>query len=1057
MLRNQKKLLDMQGKGIIKFFLVALTVVCFIQFLYVLPTNRVENAADRYAESIASQKPEAERRTAFKNARASYLDSMSSETVFKIPLIKSFTYQDLKNSQLNFGLDLKGGMSVLLQVDLRDFIRALAGSGVDQTLEDALTKTATKQQSSQADFINLFAETWKEVAPDRPLNSIFKRNESLSAQINASTSDNEVTRILRQKADETVDLTFKLLKERIDKLGVVGPNVSLDAGRDIILVELPGVDNPQRARTFLQAAAKLEFWNVYRITDAGIQSAFIEANEKLKKMTPGELSQTSKTEVSNDTIKSISADSNAVVRNDSTQQLSSDSNAVAQNTAQPQDTTTPSIDPASTQQGPLFDIFTLNDGSFGLAPMGTADKNKRKIITEMLNQPGIAELFPRDVMFLWARKPAKSPDGKEQLDIYELYAIKKEPGKNTAPLEGDHVTDSYASPDPTTGELAISLKMDQEGARIWGSMTQKAATDNNREIAIVLDSTVVSAPRVINPILSGDSQITGTFTAQEAQDLANILQIGKLPARTQIIQESLVGPSLGSENISTSLNALLMGFLLVLAFMIFYYGGGGVISILVLFINVVFIVGAVASFGTVLTLPGIAGIVLTIGMAVDANVIIFERIREELRTGKTLTAAIKEGYQHSYSAIIDGNLTTFLTAVILAVFGLGPIKGFAVVLMIGIISTLFTAVLVSRLIIDWWVGKGKDLTFWLPATKNVLSNLNIDWMSKRKSFYLVSITVTVLGLISFFTRGFDLGVDFRGGYSMNVQFSQSVDAQAIRNALNTPFQGEPVVKAVDTENTYNIVTDYLVNDEAEDAPDRVMTALYEGLKPLAGNATFEQFKDPEATNTHVISFSKVGPTVADDLRNSAWKAIIFGLLTIFLYILIRFSKWQYSLGAVIATAHDALMVVSVFSLFHGILPFTMEVDQAFIAAILTIIGYSVNDTVIVYDRIREYFGLYPDKAKNEVINMAINSTMSRTLITGLTTLFTVLILWIVGSGSIKGFAFALVVGIVVGTYSSVFIASPVMSDLSKADIRITNKPGSDKEKKSFGKRSAAKA
>lgn len=1030
----------MQGKGIIKFFLVALTVVCFIQFLYVLPTNKVENAADRYAESIASQKPEAEKRTAFKNARASYLDSMSSETVFKIPLIKSFTYQDLKNSQLNFGLDLKGGMSVLLQVDLRDFIRTLAGSGADQTLEEVLAKTAAKQQSSQADFISLFAETWKEVAPDRPLNSIFKRNESLSAQINASTSDSEVSRILRQKADETVDLTFKLLKERIDKLGVVGPNVSLDAGRDIILVELPGVDNPQRARTFLQAAAKLEFWNVYRITDAGIQSAFIEANEKLKKMESGEITQTPTPEVVNDTTAA-----------------SADTSAVAQTATPPKDTTTPSLDPTATQQGPLFDIFTLNDGSFGLAPMGTADKNKRKAISEMLTRPGIAELFPRDVMFLWSRKPAKSPDGKEQLDIYELYAIKKEPGKNTAPLEGDHVTDSYASPDPTTGELAISLKMDQEGARIWGSMTQKAAADNNREIAIVLDSTVVSAPRVINPILSGDSQITGTFTAQEAQDLANILQIGKLPARTQIIQESLVGPSLGAENISKSLNALVAGFLLVLAFMIFYYGGGGVISILVLFINVVFIVGAIASFGTVLTLPGIAGIVLTIGMAVDANVIIFERIREELRAGKTLAAAIKDGYLHSYSAIIDGNVTTFLTAVILAVFGLGPIKGFAVVLMIGIISTLFTAVLVSRLIVEWWIGKGKDLTFWRPVTKNVLANLNIDWMGKRKTFYLVSAVITILGIVSFFTRGFDLGVDFRGGYSMNVQFSQPVDAQAIRDALKTPFQGEPVVKAVDTENTFNIVTDFLVNDDTENAPDRVITALYEGLKPMVADATFDQFKDPDATSTHVISFSKVGPTVADDLRESAWEAIIFGLLTIFLYILIRFSRWQYSLGAVIATAHDALMVVSVFSLFHGILPFTMEVDQAFIAAILTIIGYSVNDTVIVYDRIREYFGLYPEKSKNEVINMAINSTMSRTLITGLTTLFTVLILWIVGSGSIKGFAFALVVGIVVGTYSSVFIASPVMSDLSKADIRITNKPGGDKEKKSFGKRSAAKA
>ena len=1032
----------MQGKGIIKFFLVALAVVSLIQFLYLLPTNKVENAADRYATTICGNESDPGNKTCFKKQRAAYLDSMSSEKVFSIPLLKSYTYQDLKSSQLSFGLDLKGGMSVLLQVDLRDFIRVMSGSSSDNALlEQALAKAAVKQQSSQADFINLFAQSWTEVAGDVPLNSIFKRNETLSDKINASTSDGEVTRILREKADETVGLTFELLKQRIDKLGVIGPNVSLDAARDLILVELPGVDNPKRAENYLQAAAKLEFWNTYRFADPGIRSAFIAANEKLKKEASGEITETP-----------------APVVGDSTEIDTTGQGTVAQ-TSPEKDTTSPADlnDPLATTQGPLFDLLILNDGSMGNAPMGSADKNKRKIISDMLSRPGIKELFPRNIMFLWSRKPSKDQKGIEQPNIYELYAIKKEPGKNTAPLEGDHVTESYASPDPSSGELAISLKMDQEGARIWGSMTQKAYNEGNREIAIVLDSTVVSAPRVINPILTGDSQITGGFTVQEAQDVANILQIGKLPARTQIIQESLVGPSLGAENISRSLQALLGGFLLVLAFMIFYYGGGGLVSIAVLFLNVIFMVSAIASFGTVLTLPGIAGIVLTIGMAVDANVIIYERIREELRAGKSMVAAIKDGYQNSYSAIIDGNVTTFLTAVVLAVFGLGPIKGFAVVLMIGILTTLFTAVLVSRMIIEWWLSKGKEISFWRPATKNVLADLNIDWMGKRKKFYILSGVITALGIISFFTRGFDLGVDFKGGYSYNVQFDQNTEAEAIRNALTVPFERTPVVKAVDTENTYNIVTDYLVNDETEGAQDRVMDKLFEGLTPLAGGATMDQFRDTEATGTHVTSFSKVGPTIADDLRDSAWEAVIFGLLVIFLYILIRFSRWQYSLGAVIATAHDALIVVSVFSIFHGILPFPMEVDQAFIAAILTIIGYSVNDTVIVYDRIREYFGLYPDKNKYDVINMAINSTMSRTIITGLTTLFSVFVLWMFGSGSIKGFAFALVVGVVVGTYSSVFIASPVMSDLSRADIRITAKGKKDKDKKSFGHRSTAKA
>jgi SecD/SecF fusion protein len=1029
----------MQGKGIVKFFLVALALVSFLQFILLLPTRKVEKAADNYAQQFSANLEGPAKRNAFKNARANYLDSISSETVFKIPLLKSYTYQDLKGSQLNFGLDLKGGMSVLLQVDLRDFIRVLAGSQTDQVLEQALTAASAKQKTSQADFITLLSESWSEVSNGRPLNSVFKRNESLSSQINSSTPDEEVTRLLRQKANETVDLTYKLLKERIDKLGVVGPNVSLDNARDLILVELPGVDNPQRARSFLQAAAKLEFWKVYRITDAGIQTAFSDANEKLRKIASGEVVVPK---------ENLTGDSTAIDTSATAQPKTVDTSAVAKtDTSKKTDTTNPNF----LAQGPLFEIFTLNTtGAYGLAPMGTAEKNKRNTIIEMLNRPGIRELFPRDVVFLWSRDAARNADGTISEDMYELYAIKKEAGQETAPLEGDRVTDAFASPDPSTGQLAISLKMDQEGARLWGRMTQKAATDNNREIAIVLDSQVVSAPRVINPILTGDSQITGTFTVQEAQDLANILQIGKLPARTQIIQESLVGPSLGAENINTSLVSILIGFLLVLAFMVFYYGGAGVASILVLFLNVVFLLGAVASFGTVLTLPGIAGIVLTIGMAVDANVIIFERVKEELRTGKSLTAAIKDGYKHSYSAIIDGNVTTFLTAMILAIFGLGPIKGFAVVLMIGIMSTLFTAVVVSRLMIEWWVGKGKDLSFWTNPTKDFLSNLTVDWMKHRKKFYLVSAAITLAGIISIFTRGFELGVDFLGGYSVNVQFEGNTpNIDEVRSQLSTAFGKSPVVKVVDSENTLNIITDYLVNDEREEAPDLVVAKLHEGLAGLGGAYSLEEFKDAESTTTHITAFSKVGPTVADDLRDSAYEAIFFGLLVIFLYILIRFSKWQYSLGAVIATAHDAFVVISIFSLLYGILPFPIEIDQAFIAAILTIIGYSVNDTVIVYDRIRENFSLYPNLDKHKIINMSINSTMSRTMITGLTTLFTIIVLWIFGSGSIKGFAFALVVGISVGMYSSVFIASPIMSDLSRhADIKITQKP-SKQDKKSF--------
>ncbi|MBI1224852.1 MAG: protein translocase subunit SecDF [Bacteroidetes bacterium] len=1025
----------MQGKGFIKFFLVAFAVVSLIQFAFMIPTWGVERKADNYAASKCSDGSN----VCLRAERAVYLDSISSETVFKIPLLKSYTYQELKGSQLGFGLDLKGGMSVLLQVDLRDFIRAIAGTSTDKSVEDALARATELQKNTQSDYITLFAQAWKETAGGKEMNSVFKRNESFKNEINASTSDAQVVTLLRREADLTVGRTYEMLKQRIDKLGVVGPTVSLDKGRDLILVELPGVENTQRAIGFLQSAAKLEFWNVYRITDGSIGSAFVAANDKLRKMESGESAT-----------GTITIDSSKV---DSLGNKIMDTIQVAGNNAS--DTT--KLDP--TAGGPLFDIFTPNNGTRGYAVMGQAEKNKRDDVLNLLNKPGIRDLFPSDVKFLWSRKPAKDAKGVATKDIYELYAIKKEPGKNNAPLEGDHVTDASASPNPSTGELAINLRMDSEGARIWGQMTQKAANDGNREIAIVLDDEVVSAPSVQNPILSGSSEITGSFTLEEANDISTILEVGKLPAGTKVLQMSLVGPSLGKENINTSMTALLLGFLLVLAFMIFYYGTAGLVSIIVLFLNIIFLLGTVSSIGTVLTLPGIAGIVLTIGMAVDANVIIFERVREELREGKSLSVAIREGYKHSYSAIIDGNLTTLLTAFVLAIFGLGPIKGFAVILIWGIVFTFFTAVLVSRLLIEWWVNKGNTLTFWTGPTKNVLANLNVDWMGKRKLFYAISIGITVLGVISFFTRGFDLGVDFKGGFSYNVVFDKSTDAESIRQALTAPFGKTPIVKAVDSENTYNILTDYRVNEEGDNVQEEVMDKMHEGLASLTGGASLEDFKNSEGKGTHVISFSKVGPTVADDLRKSAWKAVFFGLLVIFLYILLRFNKWQYSLGAVIATAHDALIVVSLFSLLHGILPFPMEVDQAFIAAILTIIGYSVNDTVIVYDRIREYFGKYPDKAKHEIINMAINSTMSRTLITALTTLFTVLVLWIFGSGSIKGFAFALVIGVAVGTYSSVFIASPVMADLSKGDIRITGRPvgGGKEDKKSFTRATKSKA
>ncbi|MCB0597708.1 MAG: protein translocase subunit SecDF [Lewinellaceae bacterium] len=1020
----------MQGKGVVKFFLVVMTIVTLVQYFFILPTQKVEKAADKYASQATQNMEEGLQKTAFKSKRAEFLDSMSSEEVFRIPMLKSYTYQELKSQQLALGLDLKGGMSVVLQVDLRDFIRALANDSKDPTFSEALDRASQAQKNAQDDFVTLFYDAWREVSGDKRLAPIFTRNEALRDQINYETTDGEVVRIIRKKADETVDLTFKLLKERIDKLGVTQPNVSLDASRDLIVVELPGIDNPERARTFLQAAAKLEFWNIFRVTDPGIQQAFISANERLAKtMGDGDLEPeilSIDTTFATDSLGNI----------DETQIVSIDT----------------SYNNSVVDQGPLFDVLTLNTtGSRGLAVLGMAKRNQRRYIDSLLSREDIKTLFPRDLLFRWSKDPAKNYDTGEMTDDFELFGIKL--GRDGKPaLTGDHVVDASANPDPQTNEVAVSLKMDNTGAKIWGQLTTEAAQDNNREIAIVLDNEVVSAPRVINPILTGDSQITGSFSIQEGKDLSNILQIGKLPAETKIIQESLVGPSLGAENIRHSTIALVTGFLVVLGFMIFYYAGGGIVSIIALILNIFFIFGALASYGTVLTLPGIAGIVLTIGMAVDANVIIFERIREELRDGKSLLMSISDGFSNSYSAIIDANVTTLLTAFVLAYFGLGPIKGFAVVLIIGVLSSLFTAVLVGRLMVDWWTStKGRNMTFSTKMSENVLANLNVDWLGKRYIAYMISGTLILAGLISFFTRGFELGVDFKGGYSYNVTFEggPEVNAPELRQALAVAFEGNtPIVKAVDTENTYNVVTDYLIDDESEDAADKVMAQLYEGVNGVVGgNIDFEQFKAPDGEGTHVTSSSKVGPTIADDIQTSAYYAAIFALLLIFLYIFIRFSKWQYSLGAVAALFHDTLITLGIFSMFHGILPFTLEIDQAFIAAILTVIGYSINDTVIVFDRIREYLNNYTKRPKEEVLNMAINSTMSRTLITSLTTFFVVAVLFAFGGSSIKGFSFAILVGIMVGTYSSIFVATPIMSDLS-GELKARE---SKKEKKGFSK------
>ncbi|MGB0863835.1 MAG: protein translocase subunit SecDF [Saprospiraceae bacterium] len=979
----------MQGKGLIRFFLIFMLILSVYTFALFLPTNVVENRAETYASQQVSSLPEGERELARRTFRQKYLDSMSNETVLNVGFRK-FNYMDLKKQQLALGLDLKGGMSVVMQVDLKDLVVQLSDKSEDENFLKALTKATENQVNSQDDYITLFVSAFREIAPDAKLAPIFQ--SELREEITFETSNSEVASILREKANETVGLTFTRLKQRIDKFGVTQPNVSLDENTDRILVELPGVEDAKRARDLLQATAELEFFDTYRIYE--IQDRLVNGNTRLKARAAALKGDTSATDVA---------------------------------------TLEDSLNLLNANRGPLLSKLSLNGQiqagqyAFQRCVIGIANVSDTAEINKMLASPEVS--VPRDLRFLWDAKAIKDQETGSSTDDILLYAVKV-PSSGEALLQGDMISTAGTDLDPETNAYTVSLGMKATGRQAWARMTQ-AAVGENREVAIVLDNEVVSSPSVQSAITSGNTQITGNFTPQEAQDLANVLQVGKLPAKTQIIQEAIVGPSLGQKNINSSLTALAAGLIILLGFMVFYYGSGGIISIIALLLNLLFVVATLASLGTVLTLPGIAGLILTIGMAVDANVIIYERIREELRDGKSMKLAIADGFKASYSAIIDANVTTILTAMVLFYFGLGPIKGFAAVLIIGVVSSLFTAVLAGRLFIDWWTGRGNSIAFSTKMTDNAFSKMNFDFIKARKTSYVVSGAIILAGLISFATVGFQLGVDFKGGYSYVVEFEKTMKADDIRAAMTTPFGKEPVVKMFGNSSTYEITTDFMIKSADADADKKVLTKLFEGVAALVNDAslTEENFVD-RTGKTILASSGKVGPTIADDITQSAFYSAIFALLLIFLYIFVRFRQWQYSLGAVAALFHDVLIVLALFSLGQLFLPFSLEIDQVFIGAILTVIGYSINDTVVVFDRIREFVNAYTRKDKKEVFNLAVNNTISRTIITSLTTLFVVLILFLFGGGSIRGFAFALLVGILVGTYSSVFIATPIVYDLT---------------------------
>ena len=993
----------MQNRNFIKVIAFVFALICVYQLSFTLVADKVENDALKYAENF----PEEERDVKAKL----YLDSINSEEVYDI-LVAQYTYSDCKQRELNLGLDLKGGMNVTLEVMVVDVLKALANNTKEEVFNTAINNALTAQENSQSDFVTLFGQEFEKLSPVNGMAVLF--TSQLKDKVKINSNNQEVIDILSLEVEDAINRSFNILRSRIDRFGVTQPNIQRleTAGR--ILVELPGIKDPERARKLLQSTAQLEFWETYEYRELfpsleQVNSYLKETNDLNDTLEIKEVLDLDGT----DELEMISSDEkDEIDANDLLTDLELDSSST--------DTSNTLSFEEFAENNPLYSVLYPNVDQQNQIQEGPvvgfcATKDTAQL-NKYLKDPLVIKFFPVDVKFAYTVKPYDS-EGK----FVQLVALKVTNRDGIAAMEGDVVTDANQSFGQYNSSAEVSMSMNQEGAKQWKRLT---AENIGRSVAIVLDGYVYSYPTVQSEIAGGRSSITGDFSVNEAKDLANILKSGKLPAPARIIEEAIVGPSLGEEAISSGLQSFIFALILVLFYMIFYYSGAGIVSNVALLANIFFIFGVLSSLGAVLTLPGIAGIILTIGMSVDANVLIYERIREELSNGKGLRLAITDGYNSAYSSIIDANVTTLLTGIILYIFGTGPIKGFATTLIVGIITSLFAAIFITRLIISSRVNKGKDISFATKLTDGAFKNINIDFIGNRKKFYVISSLLVVLGLGSLFTKGLNYGVDFVGGRTYVVRFDNDINNEDLRENLSAVFVDNdglnytPQVKTFGDDNQVKITTSFMI-DNNDISTDQVVEAkLNEGL----ANTGFE---------FEIMSSQKVGPTIADDIKDAAVWSIVFSLLVIFLYILLRFRKWQFSLGAVAAVFHDVIIVLSIFSIFYGILPFSLEIDQAFIAAILTIIGYSLNDTVVVFDRVREYMNLNKKKQIHEFMNSSLNSTLSRTINTSLTTFFVLLIIFIFGGEVIRGFMFALMVGVVVGTYSSLFIASPIMLDTIK--------------------------
>jgi len=980
----------MQNKGAIRLFAILLGLICVYQLMFTYKARQVENAAKVYAKGD-------------KQKEQKYLDSMQTEVAYNLLGLKKYTFKEVKELELGLGLDLQGGMNVTLEVSVVDVIRSMSNFSKDSTFNAAIRLAKEKQKTSQEDFVTLFGKSFEQVSQGGKLASIFNTLD-LKDKVKYNSTNAEVLDVIRKETKVAIDNSFNIIRTRIDRFGVAQPNIQplQTAGR--ILVELPGVDDPKRVRKLLQGTANLEFWETYDNNE--VYPYLAQANQKLseilslKSQTSPVAADTTKKAAAKDTSNSLLNELDKKAKTDST---SLDSNADLK------------------KQNPLFMILQPMGSQQGLYPgaaVGTSHFKDTATVNNYLKMDQVKALMPRNLTFKWT---AKSVDKEEK--FFRLIAIKVTSRDGLAPLDGGVITDARQDYSDMGSTPEVSMSMNSEGSKVWARLTKE---NIGKSIAIVLDGYVRSYPNVNGEITGGRSSITGMESIEEAKDLANILKSGKMPAPATIIAENIVGPSLGQEAITSGFWSFGMAFLLVLGYMLFFYSRkAGMAANVALVVNVFFLIGVLASIGAVLTLPGIAGIVLTMGMAVDANVLIYERIEDEILGGKSVRLAVTDGYHAAYSAIIDGQVTTLLTGIVLYIFGSGPIRGFATTLIIGILTSLFTSIFITRLIFERQLSQNKKITFTSAFNKNWLRHVNFPFIEKRKIFYSISGVLIVLSMISFFVRGFDRGIDFKGGRTYVVRFDKDVKVDDVKNALAPIFNSTPDVKTFGNANQVRITTGYMIEVNNSEIDDKVEELLFNGLKKanFIGDVSIDTFN-----KVNLLSTEKVGPTISDKLTRDAILAVFFSLVLIFLYILVRFDSWQYGLGGVVSLAHDAIICMGAFSLLYGFLPFSLEIDQAFIAAVLTVIGYSINDTVIIYDRIREYRHLYPKRGVAETMDHAMNSTLRRTFSTSLTVLIVLFAIFLFGGTSIKGFTFALLIGIGVGTYSSVFNAAPIVYD-----------------------------